>query len=519
MHRSRLPQAAFAVLILVGLGACQPSGPNSSPTSSTPTATSVPTTARPPAAGARVSPRFRIRARTFTEIWVDPSRGNDAASGAGRETALRTLDAAWRRIPSSLTLTRGYRIQLVAGDHPESTIPNYFEHRWGTALAPIEFNSVDGPGRARLLANLNVFDTDHLYLLGVRIDSPGDSFHCEQCDHLLIRRVAMRGASAWETLKVNQSSNVFVEDSVLSHAGDNVIDFVAVHSGHIVGNVISGASDWCAYVKGGSSRIVVDGNEIHHCGNGGFVAGQGTGFEFMTAPWLRYEAYDVVFTNNVVHHTEGAGFGVNGAAGALFAHNTTYRTGARSHAIEVFLGARSCDGDAPACDANRVRGGWGGARFDGQWIPNNSVSFLNNLIINPRGAGSPWGQLSVQGAAQPPAGSGVPPGTRADDGLIVAGNVFANGDNSMPTVDGDGCHRSGCNPTLLRSSNQFSDPGQLLVAPESGDWRPTEFVTGGRPVAFQWPEQEPGTRGWTPPATWTQTRTGNGRPGARPGAY
>lgn len=34
---------------------------------------------------------------------------------------------------------------------------------------------------------------------------------------------------------------------------------------------------------------------------------QGTGFEFMEAPWLTYEAYDLRFTNNIITNVWGAG--------------------------------------------------------------------------------------------------------------------------------------------------------------------------------------------------------------------
>jgi hypothetical protein len=459
-----------------------------------------------------------MTAASLGELWVDPVGGSDTATGASRGAALRSLAEAWRRIPSSRTLTTGVRVQITAGDLPESAIPNYLEHRWGTAAAPVVFNSVDGVGRARLLGDLNVFDTRHLYLTGIAIDSPGDSFHCERCDHLLLRQVSMDSNGGWETVKVNQSTNVFIEDSVLTGAGDNVVDFVAVHTGHIVGTIISDGGDWCAYVKGGSSRIVVDGNEIHDCGNGGFVAGQGTGFEFMTAPWLRHEAYDVVVTNNVVHHTEGAALGVNGAAGVLIAHNTAYRTGSRSHALEVYLGARSCDGDTAGCAANRTLGGWGGPGLDGQWIPNDTVSFLSNLIVNPLGAASPWGQVAVQGSADAPVGSGVPTGRHADDGLRVAGNVFANGDNSMNIVDGPGCNRPSCNDALLEATNRFTSPSGLLVAPEANDWRAAPVAGDGVPVDFAWPEREPGTGSWAPPSTWTRDRAGSLRTSARVGA-
>jgi hypothetical protein len=327
----------------------------------------------------------------------------------------------------------------------------------------------------------------------------------------------MDSNGGWETVKVNQSTNVFIEDSVLSGAGDNVVDFVAVHTGHIVGTTISDAGDWCAYVKGGSSRIIVDSNEIHDCGNGGFTAGQGTGFEFMVAPWLRHEAYDVVVTNNVVHHTEGAALGVNGAAGVLFAHNTAYRVGSRSHALEVYLGSRSCDGDSAGCAANRAAGGWGGPGLEGQWIPNDKVAFVNNLVVNPPGAASAWGHVAVQGAAVAPPGSGVPPGRGAGDGLVISGNVFANGDNSMPIIDGPGCGGPGCDEAAVRTGNRFVAPEVALPGAMVGDWRST--VTGSVPVTFTWTQHEAGTGEWAPVATWARDRSGALRSAGTVGAW
>jgi hypothetical protein len=66
------------------------------------------------------------------------------------------------------------------------------------------------------------------------------------------------------------------------------------------------------YTKGGSAYLSVADNEFFGCGTGGFTTGQGTGFEFMSSPWLHYEAYGVTVVNNVVHDVEGAGLGVNG---------------------------------------------------------------------------------------------------------------------------------------------------------------------------------------------------------------
>ena len=77
--------------------------------------------------------------------------------------------------------------------------------------------------------------------------------------------------------------------------------------------------------QGGSAYLLVDRNVIHDCGTTGFGAGQSTGLQYMVPPWTHYEAYDIKFTNNVLHDVDGAAFGVWGGFNILMAHNTAYR--------------------------------------------------------------------------------------------------------------------------------------------------------------------------------------------------
>ena len=88
----------------------------------------------------------------------------------------------------------------------------------------------------------------------------------------------------------------------------------------------------------------------------------------------------------------GAGLGVYGGYDILFAHNTLVRVGARSHAIEVKFGSRSCDGDEQLkanCGAYLAAGGWGpgeptlGDEALAVSIPNKNVIIANNLVFNP----------------------------------------------------------------------------------------------------------------------------------------
>lgn len=160
---------------------------------------------------------------------------------------------------------------------------------------------------------------------------------------------------AHDLVKVNQCQYMYIEDCDISGADDNAVDFVAVQYGHVHGNRIHNAQDWCMYTKGGfegsevwwypmgetthasdvgtvgdcnkhhrsnctwcdvwanwavrccvlwsfvapaggSAYISVSENEFFDCGTGGFTAGQGTGLEFMVAPWLHYSAYAITVT-------------------------------------------------------------------------------------------------------------------------------------------------------------------------------------------------------------------------------
>lgn len=465
---------------------------------------------------AEIEAPYRLRTRGTQTIWVDPAGGNDGASGATRATALRTLHAAWARVPAGTRLTRGVRILITPGTLGEADVPHYMEDRRGSANAPIVITAADGPGTVTL-PSLNVYGTDHLALVGVRIVATGgDGFHCEQCDHLLLRRVTVRGADpeSWrigDLVKINQSSSVFIERSTLSGASDNTLDLVAVQYAAIRRNRISDAMDWCAYAKGGSAYIRVDGNRIFDCGVGGFTAGQGTGFQFMVPPWLHYEAYDVRIVNNVIHDIWGAGIGVNGGYAVLIAHNTLADVGSRSHLLEFVAGGRSCDGSPGdpgrgRCAAYRDQGGWGTSRVDDGTnyvrIPNRHVYVVRNLIVNRAGRATGDQVLTVarpfSGDAQD--GSGVPVPTRFDTDLRLAGNVIVTGSAGLPLGIGDetGCVGAGssCSAAKIRADNAIDTRDARLRDAAGGDFRLVDRTVAILELpelpAFAWDDLPPG---------------------------
>jgi hypothetical protein len=346
-----------------------------------------------------------------TRLWVDPVHGSNRAKGTQRTSPLRTLTAAWNRAHGPA------RITILRGTLRPSGVPSYFEDKAGVRI--------EGRRHVRLPA-LNLYNVRGLTLSGVTVR--GD-VHCERCDGFTLRRVTIRGRRGSERvqegLKVNQSSRLLVEDSDISGAWDNAIDLVAVDHAIIRRNRIHDAGDWCAYAKGGSAYVDVTANRIYDCGTGGFTAGQGTGLQFMRAPWLRYEAYGVRVWNNLIHDTEGAGLGVNGGYNVLFARNTLLRVGRRSHALEVVFGLRSCDGQPgdewrERCGEYLAQGAWGTTVVDDGTnavrIPNLHVFVYDNLVAKAPG--------SEDSSIAEPFDQAAPSPARADEDLQLVGNVF-----------------------------------------------------------------------------------------------
>ena len=460
---------------LLALGAVLGCGGGGTPANPNATPTPAPT---PSGGGSLPTDRaYEMGATTLQDLWVDPVSGDDSRTGRTRDQALRTVAAAWGKIPQGTTLTgTGYRIQLAPGTYRDG-VPNYWESRHGTQPFPILFQAADGAGSVTL-PDMNVFDCRYLYFVGVNfvktVDG-GDTFHLEKCDHVLLRNCVVSSGGvrlAQEAFKANQSQNLFVEGCDISGANDNAVDCVGVQYGHFLNNKIHNAEDWAMYLKGGSAYFRVDGNEFYDAGTGGFTAGQGTGFEFMSAPWLHYEAYDIKATNNLIHDCEGAALGVNGGYNILLAGNTAWRIGRRSHLVEVVFGERQCDGDTAACQSRIDAGGWGTTGRDGQPIGNRNVFIYNNVFYNPPGA-PVAGQLLAVYAPRPASGS-MPSPAIADANLQIKGNILWNSPSDTPVgVEEDqGCSASNptCNLAQLRRDNALN-----TVNPQLG--------AGGRPGA------------------------------------
>ena len=440
---------------------------------------------------------YDIGSSTVQDVWVDPEGGNDGNTGDSRGQALRSLRAAWGRVPSGTTLTTtGYRILLVAGDYPESNLPasGWMASRSGTYQFPIILQAADGAHSVRLHGSLTINDCHYLYIINLDfVTDPGSAgggniVQVSSSDHILIRGSRLDGfdgsvRTPQETLKVNQAQYVYVEDSEISGAFWFPLDLVAVQYGNILNSSLHNPGEDCVVLKGGTAYFRIEGNEVYDCGAIGFSAGQGTGFEFMVSPWLHYEAYDLKFVNNVVHDSRNAGMAVRGGYNILLAYNTLFRIGIDADVgaplLLVGRGSRSCDGDAAACQSRRDAGGWGPITVGeaGEWIPNRNVYVYNNIFYNPSSARTMWSHFTVLGPITPSTNTNIPSPSASDANLRIRGNIIWNGPSDLPLGVGDidqGCQASNptCNPTQLVADNAVNLAEPHLLDPPHGNFRP-----------------------------------------------
>ncbi|MEI7560114.1 MAG: right-handed parallel beta-helix repeat-containing protein [Actinomycetes bacterium] len=435
------------------------------------------------------------------QVWLSP-KGRDANPGT-QSRPLRSLSQAWRRIPAA---DRGvWHLHLADGDY-RANAPIY----WDEHAAAVLIHGSGGSRRA-VLPEVNAYGLRSFSLVGVRLVGGGDVFHCEKCIHVLVSHVIAVGTGQ-ETIKINQSTDVTVADSDVSGANDNAFDAVAVQHLRLLRNHFHNAEDWCAYAKGGSEDVVVRGNLFNNCGTGGFTAGQGTGFQFMSWPFVHWEASDVLVENNSVRNVQGAAFGVNGGANVLIRNNLASNVGRRSHVLEVTWGLRSCDGEPGdpgrgACADYLSRGGWGTtAVSDGTneaRIPNSNVLIYDNVISNPDGHSSQWQVFQVPGPADAEPGSGVPSPLRADDALRIVGNVIWDGGPSHELgLGGESClPGSSCAAATVRANNQINTRRPVLVALSSGWLARSGWVASS--AVHSAPVPAASVRVGSEPSTWS----------------
>ncbi|MCW8131598.1 MAG: right-handed parallel beta-helix repeat-containing protein [Planctomycetota bacterium] len=442
-----------------------------------------------------VAPAYATGNPVLKDLWVDPAAGDDAASGRSRAEALRTLGAAWARIPRE-GCAHGWRVLCAPGVHlPPDNGQWLFDDRAYAPERPIVFQSEKGAASLELpqvlflrCRGIQVLDLT-FKATGNKQVIPSDNIvlHFVYSQDVLVRGVTAVGLEGPNglpllTVKANQCQRVYVEDCDFSGAGGNALNFGAVHYGHVVRSRFHKTGAECMYVKGGSAHHLIAGNEMFDGKNHGVLAGQGTGFQYMIPPWLHYEAYDVKIVNNVVHDA-GSGIATTGGYNILLAWNTCYRVGTSRDTIVIGMGGHGWFGERPKIvDEYFALGGWctpeGTELYN---IPCKNVTVCNNVIYNPDGFESRHAHIGLSGPVKNPPGCNLPEYSRADDGLVLRGNAIWNGAKDKPLLDDvENMYHLAARPTadaaaILRE-NAVNTLRPELIDPERGDFRP---VPGG----------------------------------------
>ena len=126
------------------------------------------------------------------DIWVDPDNGNDDNSGLTREQALQRLTKACERMPIRNALTKGIKINLVAGDYCEAIVPICLAGIMGTDKAPVVFCAADDVGSARL-PPMNVLNCSHVHFEGLDFSAAGRSIlHFEGSAYIHMKKVSIK---------------------------------------------------------------------------------------------------------------------------------------------------------------------------------------------------------------------------------------------------------------------------------------------------------------------------------------
>jgi hypothetical protein len=508
------------VIMLLATSACSlPGGVQKPPAGSTttpaPVLLSTPSSTIPPALTPVASAplpagAYQVGEPALTELYVSPD-GNDNNPGLSIDSPLRTLTAAWGRIPAGADLTTtGYRINLLPGTYPcEPAEPdncqNSFTSRHATFQFPIILRAIKGPGTVTVRGGFDLADLSYLYLMDLTLaggqplptnQSGNDLLHLANADHVLLRGITLAGPDCandscnnlQEVLKVNQVQYFYVENSLIGGAWHSSVDYVSVQYGHFLNNTVHTAGQWCMYVKGGSASLRIAGNEFHDC-QLGFQAGQSSNLAVMQLPWVHYEAYDIKFVNNLLHHIPGVGLSISGGYNILFAYNTLFQVGTAADPgyplIQAVHGERGCSATdeipdpLPACKAILAEGGWGPAILTDNLaaIPNQNVFILNNLVYNPAPTQTMYSHLYIAAPLTLPAGfQNLPDPVPADANLVVAGNLIWNGpvDHPLGVDESTGCASSNptCPSTQLLADNIINSLEPQLVDPDHGDYRP-----------------------------------------------
>jgi hypothetical protein len=399
---------------------------------------------------------FEIGAPTWSDVFVDPVNGNDENTGLTRTNALATIERAFLNLPEGFQ-DRAVRIRLMPGAHPGARVTN----RNGAPEYPILIEPAQ-PGQATIRGaagdgpgGLHFSLCNHVYLQNLMIEAAtAEAVRFEDSTHCLVRSCRLVGAAGTNAGAIATTvgcQHQYFEDCQFNGRPTAALEVVATQWGHVVRSRIEISDGAAVVLRAGSANWLFDGDELTR----GIRIGPGSDLGEMTLPWLHYEAYHVKVMNTLVRNTADTAFEVAGGYNVLFAHNTVMRDPGPEPALRFGLGARACDGTND-CATLAVAGAWGLAGPSTNLVPNRNVWVLNNLIFTANGGAGAGPLLNVTPPATVPTNSNVLSPSRADDNLVLRGNVFWTGSPSTPlgieSAD-SGCQEGSCTAEQIRSEN------------------------------------------------------------------
>ncbi len=349
----------------------------------------------------------------------------------------------------------------------------------GTPDAWITVLAVDGPRTAVIQGGaeaLRIGDaSSYLVFDGFEVrGSSNNAIHIDGLSHhITLRNLYAHDAGLdGDVLKVNQCHDVTVETSEFARPGRRAVnegnpyqeclDFLDVDNTVWRGNFVHDAGSMLAFVKGGSRHVVIDGNLFADARAGASdpMVGLGGSSDLALLQGEQYEAFDVVFRNNVLAHGPTGALAVYDCSGCYVADNlfvdndrvlVEFRAGSGPAAASddvrlvnnVFADTRGRMPPPLLLSSHALRGlvaTYGLFWNAGATVPATSVLALAQqpgyLVADPRVAPSPVGASRAQllqavrpSAPSPAAGSGAdvagaPFGAAMDfDGVLRAGRL------------------------------------------------------------------------------------------------
>lgn len=331
--------------------------------------------------------------------------GSISEGVAGGTAGLDIRVAAGASIASAINnANAGDRILVPAGTY----LGGGWIERRGTASAPITIVSVDGPRRAIIQGGnetLRVGNSAYLVFDGFEVRNSSDNaVHIDGSRYITLRNMYVHDAGIdGDAIKVNQSDHITIESSEIARPGrrsapgenpyQECVDFVNVDDSVIRDNFIHDGGSMLAFVKGGSRNTVIERNVFSQQRSGASdpMVGLGGATDVELLEGAQYEAFNIVFRNNIVMNGVAGGVGIYNAKDAYVANNLFLNN---DRAVIDFRAGQAPSGKS------------------------DNVQIVNNLFVDTRGRMPTPFRLSSDGLT----------------GLSTSYNLYWNNGAPLPTT-------------------------------------------------------------------------------------